>query len=192
MRGLAQRDIAHDLERKPFKSCDFGGMIRQQLYTTEAKVMKYLRAHSVIAVDAVACFEARFTLAHGFLLHHRVSAQLIYQIKTVLTLAQVKNHALTGGGDFFQSSMELKPGVVDQGAKHIAGNVLCMHANQDRVLSFNVAHNHSQMDVSVDDVFVSNSTKAPINCREIRLYRASHQRLFVYTVPDEVSNSNHF
>src|SRR6266540_2461498 len=106
MRGLAQRHIAHHLKREPFKSCDFGGMVRQQLYTTEAKVMKYLRAHSVIAVDAVAGLEARFTLAHGFLLHHQVSAQLIYEIKTVLALAQVENHPLTGGGDFFQSSVE--------------------------------------------------------------------------------------
>ena len=50
MRGLAQGHIADNLERETFKSCDFGGMVRQQLYTTEAQVMKYLGADSVIAI----------------------------------------------------------------------------------------------------------------------------------------------
>ena len=62
--------------------------------------MKYLSANSVIAVDSVSCFEARFALAYRFLLHQRVSAQLIYEIDTMLALAQIKNHALAGGRDF--------------------------------------------------------------------------------------------
>src|SRR6266511_4553938 len=113
MRGLAQRHIAHHLKREPFKSCDFGGMVRQQLYTTEAKVMKYLRTYSVIAVHAVTSFQAGFTLAHSFLLHHCISAQLIYEIQTVLALAQIENYSLTGSRDFFQGGMQLETGVVD-------------------------------------------------------------------------------
>ena len=57
MRGLPERHAAYDLKLKTFQRCDFGGMIRQQLYTTQAQVMKYLRADSVIAVYAVAGHE---------------------------------------------------------------------------------------------------------------------------------------
>ena len=75
-------------------------MVRQQLYTTEAKVMKYLRPNSVIAIDSIASFQARLALGNGLLLHHRVSAQLIYQVQTVFALPQVKNYSPPGGGDF--------------------------------------------------------------------------------------------
>src|SRR6266545_5563997 len=192
MRGLAQRHIAHYLKREPFKSCDFGGMVRQQLYTTEAKVMKYLRSDSVIAVHAVTSLQAGFTLAHSFLLHYRVSAQLIYQVQTVLALAQIKNHPATGSGDFFKSSMQLETGIIDQRPKHVAGNVLCMHANQNRILSFYVAHHHRQMHVSINDVFVSNRAKASINCRQVSFNGAFNQRLFIDAISDQVSDSDHF
>src|SRR6185295_14803885 len=105
MRGLAQRHAAHNLKLETFKGCDFGGMVRQQLYTTEPKVMKYLSANSVIPVRSVSCFKASFALAYRFLLHQRVGAQLIYQIETMFALAQIKNHALAGGGNFFQGCM---------------------------------------------------------------------------------------
>ena len=102
MRRLAQWHAAHNLKLETFKGCDFGGMVRQQLYTTEPQVMKYLSANSVIAVRSVSCLKARFALAYRFFLHQRVGPQLIHQIETMLALAQIKNHALAGGGDFFQ------------------------------------------------------------------------------------------
>ena len=64
-------------------------MVRQQLYTTEPQVMKYLSANSVISVRSVTCFKACFTLAQLFFLHHAVGAKLIHQIQTVLALAQI-------------------------------------------------------------------------------------------------------
>ncbi len=54
MRGLAQRNVSNDFKRKAFQGCDLGGMVRQQLYTTQPKVMKYLRAHTVVAVNSIA------------------------------------------------------------------------------------------------------------------------------------------
>jgi len=113
MRGLAQRHIAHNLECEPFKSCDFGGMVRQQLYTTESQVMKYLRAHSVVAIYSVTGFETRFAFTDVFFLHYGISAQLIHEIKTVFALAQVQDHSLRGSGDFLQCRMQLKASVVN-------------------------------------------------------------------------------
>jgi len=89
MRGLAQWHAAHNLKLETFKGCDFGGMVRQQLYTTEPQVMKYLSANSVISVRSVACFEACLALTYIFVLHHAVGTQLVHQIKTVLALAQI-------------------------------------------------------------------------------------------------------
>ena len=86
MRRLAQRHAAYNLKLETFKGCDFGGVVRQQLYTTEPKVMKYLSANSVIPVRSVTCFKARFALAYSFFLHHRIRAQLVHQIKTMLAL----------------------------------------------------------------------------------------------------------
>src|SRR2546430_11692772 len=113
MRGLAQGNIADNLQRETLERCYFGGMVRQQLYTTQPQVMKDLRAHTIVAVYSVARFQARFTLADVLFLHHGVSAQLIHEIKTMLALSQIKNHTLARGGDFFQSCMKLKSGVID-------------------------------------------------------------------------------
>src|ERR1700704_6932028 len=96
MRGLAQGNIAHNLEGETFKSSDLGGMVRQQLYTTESQVMKYLRAHSVVSIDSVSRFEARFPLGYGFFLHYSIGPQLVYEIEAVLALAQVKNQPPPG------------------------------------------------------------------------------------------------
>src|SRR6185295_2000988 len=74
MRGLAQWHAAHNLKLETFKGCDFGGMVRQQLYTTEPEVMKYLSANSVIAVRSVSSFKAGFAFGYRFFLHQRVSA----------------------------------------------------------------------------------------------------------------------
>ena len=63
MRGLAQGHVANNLQRETFQSCNFGGMVRQQLYTTQAQVMKYLRANAVIAIHAVTRFQTRLALA---------------------------------------------------------------------------------------------------------------------------------
>ena len=66
MRGLARWHAADNLKLETFKGCDFGGMVRQQLYTTEPQVMKYLSANSVIAVHSVSRFKARFAFAYAF------------------------------------------------------------------------------------------------------------------------------
>ena len=134
VRGLAQRHVAHDFQLETFKGRDFGGVVRQQLYTTEPQVMKYLGPDSVITIRAITGFQARFALADRFFLHHGVSAQLIDQIEAMLALAQIKHHATAGGGNFFQRRVQLKAGVVDQRAKHVAGDVLRVHAHQHRFL----------------------------------------------------------
>ena len=74
MRGLSQRNISNNFKRKAFQGCDLGGMVRQQLYTTQAKVMKYLRAHAVVAVNSIAGLDARVAFADVLLLHNCVSA----------------------------------------------------------------------------------------------------------------------
>src|SRR2546425_1871322 len=123
MRGLPKWHIADHLKRETFKSSYFGGMVRQQLYTTQSQVMKDLCAHSVVAIHSITCFKARFTFANVLLLHQSVSAQLIHEIKTVLALSQVKNYALACRRDLFQCCMQLKSRVIDQGTKHVAGNI---------------------------------------------------------------------
>src|SRR6266404_1354417 len=90
MRRLTQGDVVNHFERKPFQSCYFWGMIRQQLYTTQAQVMKYLRSDSVISIRAITRLQTRFTLADVTFLHDRVGAQLIDQVETVFSLPQVK------------------------------------------------------------------------------------------------------
>ena len=42
MRRLAQGHISDYLKRESFESCNFWGMIRQQLYPTQTKIMEDL------------------------------------------------------------------------------------------------------------------------------------------------------
>ncbi len=64
--------------------------------------MKYLRAHAVVSVRAITRFQTCLTLADLASLHDRVGAQLIYQIKAVFTLAEIKDYAAPGSGNLFQ------------------------------------------------------------------------------------------
>src|SRR6266550_5812336 len=114
MRGLAQGDVANNFERESFQSCYFWGMVRQQLYTTQAQVMKYLCSDAVISIGAIARLQTRFALANVAFLHDRISAQLINQVKTVFSLAQIKDHTSPGRSDFLQRRVQLKPRVVYQ------------------------------------------------------------------------------
>src|SRR6266850_3063647 len=192
MCGLAKGNIAYHLKSETFKSSYFGGMVRQQLYTTQPQVMKNLRAHSVVAIYSVTGFETRFAFTDVFFLHYGISAQLIHEIKTVFALPQVENDPSTRGRDLFQCCVQLKSRVVNQGPKHVAGNIRGVYSNQDRIFGADLAHNHCQVHVAVDDVFISHRATASVNCRHVSFNRAPHQRLFTDAVFHEVCDRDHF
>src|SRR5687767_2846199 len=96
--------------------------------------MENLRPYAVVAIDSVTCFQTRFSLAESALLHHAISTQLIDQIQTMLSLAQVEDHSTCLSGNLFERRMKLKAGVVDQRAKHVARDVLSVDANENRIL----------------------------------------------------------
>src|SRR5882724_2159259 len=114
MRRLAEGDVANNFERKTFQSCYFWGVIRQQLYTTQAQVMKYLRSDAVVSVRAITGFQTCLTLVNIAFLHDRIGAQLIYQIKTVFPLAQIKDDTSPGGRNFLECRVQLETCVVNQ------------------------------------------------------------------------------
>ena len=73
MRGLSQRNISNNFKRKAFQGCDLGGMVRQQLYTTQAKVMKYLGADAIVSINSIAGLHARIAFSDMLLLHNCIS-----------------------------------------------------------------------------------------------------------------------
>ena len=106
------------------------------------------------------------------------------QVQAVLALAKIKHDALTYFGNFFQRAPELIAGVIDRRAEHVAGDILGVHAHQDRIVRAHVAHHHRQVHVAIDRVFESNRAKSTVNSRQISFYRAMHENFFADAIVD--------
>src|SRR5882724_3844624 len=149
-------------------------MIRKQEYLSQTQIMEDLRPNTVVAINSITGFQACLTLAQSALLHNIVGAQLIDEIKAVVALAQIQNYTARLTCDFLQRRMKLKAGVVNQRSKHITGYILSMDPYQNRIVCFDFTHNHSEVNVTVYNVFISNRAELSIDCRQIRFHYASH------------------
>src|SRR5687768_18496686 len=89
--------------------------------------MENLCSDAVVTVDSVTRLQTRVRFTKSTLLHDVICAQLVDQIQTMFALAQVQNHTARGRGDLLERRMKLKPGIVDQRAKHVASNVFSMN-----------------------------------------------------------------
>src|SRR5215207_1176391 len=141
-------------------------MIRKQQYPAQPKVVEDLCSNAVVTIDSVTRLQTRVWFTKSTLLHDVICAQLVDQVQTVFSLAQVQNYTAPFSGDLLQRRVQLKSGVVNQRAKHVASKVFSMNANQNRVVvGGHVTHYHREMHVAIDHVLVSNRTKPAIHGR---------------------------
>src|SRR5205807_4662338 len=89
-RGRAERHAPDYLKLEAFERRHLRGMVREQEYAPEAKLVEYLRADTVVPVFAVAGLDARLVPRHALLAHELVRAKLVDEVEVVVALAQIQ------------------------------------------------------------------------------------------------------
>ena len=108
----------------------------------------------------------------------------------MLALAKIKHDALAYFGNFFQRPPELIAGIVDCRTEHVAGDILSMHAHEDRIVRADLAHYHRQMHVAIDRVLKSDGTKSSINSRQISFDRATYENFLADAIVNQIGDGD--